>query len=118
MKQWDAVTTSIPSFPSAANTLLDMPNPVVVTSQFQEATKRCRATAVHLSEGRGQNNQQPTPNDNKSEWWSSSAVLVFNLHRGMCYMPSGKVQEGREGFLWGIYATGDGIDSSSAYHSG
>jgi len=57
---------------------------------------------VHLSEGRGQNNQQPTPNDNKkSEWWSSSAVLVFNLHRGMCCMPSGKVQEGREGLLMG-----------------
>jgi len=56
---------------------------------------------VHLSEGRGQNNQQPTPNDNKSEWWSSSAVLVFDLHRGMCCMPSGKVQEGREGLLMG-----------------
>ena len=48
MKQWDAVTTPIPSFPSAANTLLDMPNPVVVTSQFQEATERRRATAQCL----------------------------------------------------------------------
>jgi len=56
---------------------------------------------VHLSEGRGQNNQQPTPNDNKSEWWSSSAVLVYDLHRGMCCKPSGKVQEGREGLLMG-----------------
>jgi len=37
----------------------------------------------------------------KSEWWSSFAVLVFNLHRGMCCMPSGKVQEGREGLLMG-----------------
>jgi len=36
-----------------------------------------------------------------SEWWSSSAVLVFNLHRGMCCKPSGKVQEGREGLLMG-----------------
>jgi len=33
----------------------------------------------------------------KSEWWSSSAVLVYDLHRGMCCKPSGKVQEGREG---------------------
>jgi len=41
-------------------------------------------TDVHLSEGRGQNNQQPTPNDNKSKWWSSSVVLVYDLHRGMC----------------------------------
>jgi len=57
--------------------------------------------SVHLSEGRGQNNQQPTPNDNKSEWWSSSAVLVYDLHRGMCCKPSGKVQEGREGLLMG-----------------
>jgi len=56
---------------------------------------------VRLSEGRGQNNQQPTPNDNKSEWWSSSAVLVYDLHRGMCCKPSGKVQEGREGLLMG-----------------
>jgi len=56
---------------------------------------------VHLSEGRGQNNQQPTPNDNKSEWWYSSAVLVYDLHRGMCCKPSGKVQEGREGLLMG-----------------
>jgi len=57
---------------------------------------------VHLSEGRGQNNQQPTPNDNKkSEWWPSSVVLVFTLHRGMCCKPSGKVQEGREGLLMG-----------------
>jgi len=58
-------------------------------------------TGVRLSEGRGQNNQQPTPNDNKSEWWSSSAVLVYDLHRGMCCKPSGKVQEGREGLLIG-----------------
>jgi len=57
--------------------------------------------AVHLSEGRGQNNQQPTPNDNKNEWWSSSAVLVYDLHRGMCCKLSGKVQEGREGLLMG-----------------
>jgi len=56
---------------------------------------------VRLSEGRGQNNQQPTPNDNKSKWWSSSAVLVYDLHRGMCCKPSGKVQEGREGLLMG-----------------
>ena len=56
---------------------------------------------VHLSEGRGQKNQQPTPNDNKSEWWSSSVVLVYDLHRGMCCKPSGKVQEGREGLLMG-----------------
>jgi len=56
---------------------------------------------VRLSEGRGQNNQQPTPNDNKSERWSSSAFLVYDLHRGMCCKPSGKVQEGREGLLMG-----------------
>jgi len=37
----------------------------------------------------------------KSEWWYSSAVLVFNLHRGMYCTPSGKVQEGREGLLMG-----------------
>jgi len=30
-----------------------------------------------------------------SKWWSSSAVLVYDLHRGMCCKPSGKVQEGR-----------------------
>jgi len=36
-----------------------------------------------------------------SEWWSSSAVLVYDLHRGMCCKPSGKVQEGREGLLMG-----------------
>jgi len=59
------------------------------------------SASVHLSEGRGQNNQQPTPNDNKSEWWSSFVVLVFNLCRGMCCTPSGKVQEGREGLLMG-----------------
>jgi len=41
----------------------------------------CEA-GVHQSEGRGQN-KQPTPNDNKSEWWSSSAVLIYDLHRGM-----------------------------------
>ena len=56
---------------------------------------------VHLSEGSGQNNQQPTPNDNKREWWSSSVVLVYDLHRGMCCKPAGKVQEGREGLLMG-----------------
>ena len=56
---------------------------------------------VRLSEERGQNNQQPTPNDNKSERWSSSAFLVYDLHRGMCCKPSGKVQEGREGLLMG-----------------
>jgi len=37
----------------------------------------------------------------KSEWWYSSAVLVDDLHRGMCRKPSGKVQEGREGLLMG-----------------
>jgi len=57
--------------------------------------------AVRLSEGRGQNNQQPTPNDNKREWWSSPVVLVYDLHRGMCCKPSGKVQEGSEGLLMG-----------------
>jgi len=36
-----------------------------------------------------------------SEWWYSSAVLVDDLHRGMCCKPSGKVQEGREGLLMG-----------------
>jgi len=34
-----------------------------------------------------------------SEWWSSSAVLVYDLHREMCCKPSGKVQEGRGGLL-------------------
>jgi len=58
-------------------------------------------SSVCLSEGRGQKNQQPTPNDNKNKWWSSSAVLVYDLHRGMCCKPSGKVQEGREGLLMG-----------------
>ena len=44
-----------------------------------------------------------------SESWYSSAVLVDDLHRGMCCKPSGKVQEGREGLLmwkicdWGWY---------------
>jgi len=61
----------------------------------------CIGKGWFADEGRGQNNQQPTPNDNKSKWWSSFVVLVFNLHRGMCYMPSGKVQEGREGLLMG-----------------
>jgi len=36
-----------------------------------------------------------------SKWWYSSAVLVYDLHRGMCCKPSGKVQEGREGLLMG-----------------
>jgi len=36
-----------------------------------------------------------------SEWWSSSAVLVYDLHREMCCKPSGKVQEGRGGLLMG-----------------
>jgi len=57
---------------------------------------------VCLSEGRGQNNQQqPTPKDNNKRGWYSSAVLVYDLHRGMCGTPSGKVQEGREGLLMG-----------------
>ena len=69
-------------------------------TQGRDQRTSCHA-AVCLSEGRGQNNQQPTPNDNKSEWWSSSAVLVYDLHRGMCCKPSGKMQEGREGLLMG-----------------
>jgi len=57
------------------------------------------ARGVHLSEGRGQNNQHPMTTI--SEWWYSSVVLVYDLHRGMCCKPSGKVQEGREGLLMG-----------------
>jgi len=36
------------------------------------------------------------------EWWSSFAFLVFNLLRGMCCTPSGRMQEGREGLLMGM----------------
>jgi len=35
------------------------------------------------------------------EWWSFFAFLVFNLLRGMCCTPSGRMQEGREGLLMG-----------------
>jgi len=62
-----------------------------VQSYVSDIIVELRLCIVCLSEGRGQNNQQPTPNDNKSEWWSSSVVLVYDLHRGMCCKPSGKV---------------------------
>ena len=55
------------------------------------------AHGVRLSEGRGQNNQHQMTTISK--WWYSSVVLVYDLHRGMCCKPSGKVQEGREGLL-------------------
>jgi len=50
-------------------------------------------------EVRTTNNQHPMTTIR--EWWSSSVVLVYDLHRGMCCKPSGKVQEGREGLLMG-----------------
>jgi len=50
-------------------------------------------------EVRTTNNQQQRTTISK--WWYSSAVLVDDLHRGMCCKPSGKVQEGREGLLMG-----------------
>jgi len=51
-------------------------------------------------EVRTTNNQHPMTTI--SEWWYSSAVLVDDLHRGMCCKPSGKVQEGKEGLLMGM----------------
>jgi len=35
------------------------------------------------------------------EWWSSFVFLVFNVLRGMCCTPSGRMQEGREELLMG-----------------
>ena len=69
----------------------------------------------------GKRSEQPTTNTKWQQYASGGLPLRFwyliSSGEGAAHLQARCRREGK-GFWWGIYATGDGIDSSSAYHSG